>query len=58
MATERYFVEVVDYETEEVVDRIKVDGTKRKAERVERGVNINMNHDRYFTRVVLAEKKG
>ena len=58
MATERYLVEVVDYETEEVVDRIKVDGTKRKAERVERGVNINMNHDRYFTRVVLAEKKG
>lgn len=58
MAAERYFIEVVDFENDKVVDRIEVKGTKKRAERVDRGININMNHERYFTRIVPAKDGG
>lgn len=43
-------VEVVSYDTGEVEHAIPC-GTKRGAERVENGININLNHGRYFTRI-------
>jgi hypothetical protein len=49
-------VEVVHIETEEVVKAIECN-SERSAERVERGVLINMNHEDYFTRIVGPEGK-
>lgn len=46
-----YQVEVIDYETGECVRTVKA-GTMRNAERVERGMLINMNIGRYYTQVV------
>ena len=51
-------VEVVERGAEEkVVKRIPA-GSERAAERVERGVNINLNHERFFSRLVEEEEKA
>ena len=50
-----YFVEIVNYENDEVVESIPCGTSERKAEKVDRGVNINLNHTEYFTRI--KEKK-
>ena len=47
----KYWVEVVEYETDEVVSRVGPEISERQAERLERGMNINLNHDRFFTRI-------
>jgi hypothetical protein len=47
----RYHVEIVSYATGEVVKRLKA-SSERQAEKVDRGININLNHDEYYTRVV------
>ncbi len=49
-----YFVEIVNYDTEEVVKRIEC-GSERRADKVDDGVNINLNHEDYFTRIVEEE---
>lgn len=46
-----WYVECVDVQTNEVVKRLGPH-SEWKAERVEGGMNINLNHDRYFTRLV------
>lgn len=44
-------IDVVDCETDEVVSRVNVAGkSERMIDRVEAGMAINMNHERYFTR--------
>ena len=43
-------VEIVQTKTGEVVQTIEA-GSYRSAERVERGVNINLNHNEYHTRI-------
>ena len=45
-----YRVEVVDETTGDVVKAIPCT-SQRQAERVEGGININLNHERYFTRI-------
>lgn len=50
--TRGWYVEVVEFDTEAVVKAIGPVGSEREAERVERGVLINMNTEKYFTRVV------
>lgn len=45
------FVEVVEIETDSVVKRIEC-GSDRRAEKVEDGLTRQINHDKYFTRVV------
>ncbi len=47
-------VEVVSYETEQVVHVVPVPAGA-SAEHVDRGVNINLDHERFFTRVVDTE---
>ena len=47
----KYFVEIVNYETGEVVKRMD-GGTERRAEKIDRGANINLDHENYFTRIV------
>lgn len=43
--------------TEEVVERLGP-MEERKADRVEGGMNINLNHAEYFTRIVPEEPKS
>jgi len=45
-----YSVNIIETETGEVVETIEV-GSYRKAERVERGVNINLDHDNFHTEI-------
>ena len=47
----KYFVEIVAYENEKVVERIPCGSNKGQADKVDRGANINLNHDEYFTRI-------
>ena len=44
-------VEVIEDATQEVVKTIQCH-TKREAERVERGLLINLNHERFHTSIV------
>lgn len=52
MSPERWEVHVVETATNEVVKRIACPG-QHTAEKVERGLNINLNHERFFTNIVL-----
>jgi hypothetical protein len=52
----KYYVEIVDYETGEVVKRFGPVPTERQADRVEGGIEINLNHEKYFTRTVEEDK--
>lgn len=47
-----YYVEVVAHAGGEVVKSIGPVNWDGGAEQVERGVNINLAHDRYYTRIV------
>ena len=44
-------VQIIETETGRVVESIPCDG-EHAAERVERGVLININHDKYHTEIV------
>ena len=46
-----YKVRLISYEYDEVVTEIEVDSFA-KAEKVEDGININLNHDRFYTDIV------
>jgi len=48
-----FFVEIVLISTGEVVKRLGP-VNERKADKVESGVKINLNHAEYFTRIVSA----
>ena len=43
-------VEVVEYKTDKVVKSIVV-SSERKAEKVMDGLDINLDHDKYYTRL-------
>ena len=48
----QYYIEVVERKTRKVIKRLGPH-PDRKAERVERGVNLNLNTDCYYTQQVL-----
>lgn len=48
-------VEIVSYDTGEVVKTMDAE-SERQADRIDRGVNINLNHEKFFTRVVETEQ--
>lgn len=50
MDDKNWKVDVIDGSTGDVVRTIACK-TERDAERVERGLLVNMNHDRYYTQV-------
>ena len=50
-------VQIVETETGAVVKEIEC-GDERRAERVERGVMINLNHDRFYTKTVDKDEVG
>jgi hypothetical protein len=49
-----YSVQVIDFSTKDVVKKFK-DLNLRSAEKVETGVQINMNHEQYFTSIIDQE---
>lgn len=60
MSTREWYVEIVPYGREfpETDPGFKRMGPmfKREAERVDSGANINLNHDRYYTRLRRANE--
>jgi hypothetical protein len=51
------YIEVVDYKTKKVIHRMDVSSkSERSVERIEDGLNINLNHDKYFSRVQESEE--
>jgi hypothetical protein len=50
----KYAVEIVAYEGGAVVKHMPC-YSYRDAENVERGANINLNHEGYFTRIVTSD---
>lgn len=48
---EKYVVQIIKEDTGEVVTQMEPTG-ERAAERIERGANINLNHDEYYTEIV------
>ena len=50
-----HVVEIVFYDDESVIKRVECQ-SERHAEKVEDGININLNHEKYFTRIVKGEK--
>lgn len=49
--SEQYYVEIVAY-TGEVVQRMGPHPLLSTADRIQRGASINLNHEKYFTRIV------
>ena len=45
-------IEIVEYETDKVVRTIECGASKSHTEKVDDGLNINLDHDRFFTRIV------
>ena len=54
---EMYFVEIVRIDSKEVVSRMGP-MARNKAERVDSGANINLNHATHYTRIVPASASG
>lgn len=46
-----HFVEIVRYENEEVIER-RGPFSERRADKIDDGLNINLNHEEFFTRIV------
>ena len=53
--SEAFFVEVLDEESGEIVKRVEC-SSERGAERVELGMLVNMNRDKFYTRIVKGKK--
>ena len=47
---EQWFVDIICSDTDEVFESIPTDSL-RKAERVEDGIMINLNHEEYYTKI-------
>ena len=52
----QFFVEIVKYDKQETVVKRMGPLSERQAEKVDRGANINLNHEDYYTRIV--EERG
>lgn len=50
-----WFVEIYKYEDDELIDSIEC-SSERQAEKVEDGVNINLNHEEYYTLIKKYEE--
>ncbi len=49
--TERHYVDIIAFEDEKTVRRMGPFTSERKARKVCDGAEINMDHERYFTRI-------
>lgn len=53
----QFYVDVVSYEDGAVVKRLGP-MAERKADKVDDGLNINLNHDKYYTLIVPVAEAG
>jgi hypothetical protein len=52
------YIEIVNKKTDEIVSRIDVSQlSERKIDRCEFGMNINLNHLEYFTRIEESQEE-
>ena len=51
----KHKVVIISYETGKPIHSIECGTSERKAARVERGVNINIDHDKYYTMIEIRE---
>ena len=51
---EKYELQVISFENGEIIKRVHCNG-KRIADKAEAGMNINLNHENYYTSVVKLE---
>jgi hypothetical protein len=48
----KLYIEVVEYETDKVIKKVDVsDKSWRQAERVQDGMDRNLNHEKFYTRL-------
>ena len=53
-----YIILIKEYDTDEVVETIPVNSTsERMAYKVDRGLNINLNHELYYTEITKQESQ-
>ena len=50
-----FYIEIIECDSGNVVERIGPVGTERMAERVEDGVLINLDHEHFETRIVTED---
>lgn len=55
MSTPTVYVEIVAYADDKVIER-RGPFTQWKADKIDDGLNINLNHDAYYTRFVTASE--
>ncbi len=53
-----YVVDIVESETGRIVDRISPPTGKNRAEKVEAGVEINLDHENFHTEIVYLDGTG
>jgi hypothetical protein len=52
------YIEIKEYDSENVVKRLDVSGkTDRSVERIESGMNRNLNHEQFYTNTRESEVK-
>ena len=47
-----WVIEVVEFDTEEVIHTVECRGGKHMAEKADDGMQHNLNHEKYYTRIV------
>lgn len=60
MKKEQWWVDIVEVvgNNNEVVKRLGPFGSESECDRADRGVNINLNHERFFTRILSTVPVG
>jgi len=48
-------IEIIEYETGNVVKKVKGGESLRRACKIDDGLNINLDHSRFYTRIVEGE---
>ncbi len=52
------YIDIIEHSTGNVVEQIDVSGrSDRQVERVDNGININMNHEMYYTLISDTKKE-
>lgn len=52
MGLSKYEVQIIEVHTGEVIKRFAPQCSERAAQKLERGVQINLNHEKYVTDIV------
>ena len=52
-----YIIQIIESATGEIVKEFEPQSSEHNADRVNRGVNINLDHERFYTRIKNTEEK-